>query len=125
MGNKDDLGRLIRFYRLSRNMTQAELAESIGQSPSSVAMYELGQREPDMDVIECIADILNIRIRDLIPERGESKTVATPEDFARLEALHQNPALGILFDRASKMSKKDIDFILRITENISKEVNDD
>ena len=68
MGNKSEIGRRIRLYRKSRNLTQARLAEMIGKSVGAIGMYEKGKREPDMDTIEALADAFNIRMRDLIPD---------------------------------------------------------
>ena len=39
-------------------------------------------------------------------------------DQERLEALHQNPRLGLLFDRSRKMTDKDIDFMLQMADRI-------
>lgn len=77
--NKESLGNLIRFYRKSRGMSQLQLAEAVGCSKSTIAMYETGKREPDMDQIEALADVFNIRIRDLVPERENSAHVNVSE----------------------------------------------
>lgn len=65
---KRTIGDMIRFYRKSRNLSQARLAEMIGSSTSRIGMYETGKREPNMDTIEALADAFNIKIRDLIPD---------------------------------------------------------
>lgn len=75
MSNKTELGKNIRSYRILRNYTQARLAEEIGVSASTIAMYETGQREPDMDMIEAIADILNVSIHDLVPGKSGRRTL--------------------------------------------------
>lgn len=69
-----------------RNLTQAMLAESIQVSPSTIAMYETGKREPDMDTIEAIADILNVRIIDLIQAEAQVYT-ATADQLRAADAL--------------------------------------
>lgn len=85
MDNKQILGQNIRNYRQLRGMTQTQLANALGCASSTVAMYETGKREPDMDTIEAIADIFNIRIRDLVPDR-----IATPEEtLAYVKSLTQ------------------------------------
>lgn len=119
MSNKTELGKNIRSYRILRNYTQARLAEEIGVSASTIAMYETGQREPDMDMIEAIADILNVSIHDLVP--GKSGINASVVDMARLEAMHQNPKLGLLFDRTRKMSSADVEMMLALSERITGE----
>ena len=39
------------------------------------------------------------------PRKQESGNSMSAEDRERLEALHQNPKLGLLFDRSRKMSQ--------------------
>jgi transcriptional regulator with XRE-family HTH domain len=46
-------------------------------------------------------------------------------DYDRLEALHQNPRLGMLFDHSRKMSKEDVDFMIQFAERILKERDND
>jgi transcriptional regulator with XRE-family HTH domain len=43
------------------------------------------------------------------------------QDQDRLEALHQNPRLGLLFDRTRKMSHEDIEFMLQFADRITKD----
>ena len=115
MGNKEDLGIKIRTMRQARGLTQTQLAELIGQSQSSITMYETGRREPELDVIEAMADVFNVPLTAFM-----SKTVSV-DDYDFLEALHQNPRLGMLFDRQRRMSSEDIDFMLQMADRITKE----
>jgi hypothetical protein len=43
------------------------------------------------------------------------------EDQQRLEALHQDPRLGILFDHTRKMKKEDVDFMIQMAERMIQE----
>ena len=45
-------------------------------------------------------------------------------DLQRIEALHQNPKLGMLFDHTRKMSGADVDFMLQMADRILKERDD-
>lgn len=97
MGNKDELGKLIRLYRQSRGITQAQLAEMLNCAPSTIAMYETGKREPDMDTIEALADVFNIRKRDLVPDEEESvQDNLTQYGIKRMSSIapHRVPVLG-------------------------------
>ena len=58
--NNQEVGEMIRTMRLSRNMTQEQLAEAIGKSPSAITMYESGRRRPKADVVEALADVFNV-----------------------------------------------------------------
>ena len=46
MGNFNDM---LKYLRVREKMSQAELADKLGVSKSTVGMYELGKREPDFD----------------------------------------------------------------------------
>ena len=68
MANKNIIGQRIRTMRLSRGMTQADLAHAINQSQSSITMYETGRREPDFETLEAFADIFNVPLSSLVSE---------------------------------------------------------
>ena len=55
-----NFGSILKNLRLSRNITQGELAAKLGISRSAVGMYETGGREPDFEMMEAIADIFNV-----------------------------------------------------------------
>lgn len=50
----------IKELRISRKLSQQELADYLKISKSSVNMYERGEREPGLDMIEAIADFFNV-----------------------------------------------------------------
>ena len=77
MGKKEEIGLRIRTMRKSRRMTQEDLAKAIGQSPSSITMYETGRREPDIETLEAFADVFNVPLSFLISDEApmESKQV--------------------------------------------------
>ena len=49
------LGRRIASLRRKAGLSQAELAERLGVSPSAVGMYEQGRREPSCDILIALA----------------------------------------------------------------------
>ena len=51
---------ILKELRLKDNLTQQELASGLGISFSSVSMYERGQREPNFETLELIADYFNV-----------------------------------------------------------------
>lgn len=55
-----EIGEMIRVRRLSRGMTQDQLADAIGVSPSAVGMYEAGRRKPKDHIVEALADVFNV-----------------------------------------------------------------
>ena len=60
---------MLRYLRTSRNISQAELSKAIGVSPSTIGMYETGEREPSFEIEEKIDDYFNVSLDTL---RGKS-----------------------------------------------------
>lgn len=52
--------------RLSKNLTQSELAKQLDMSASSIGMYEQGRRKPSFEQLEKIADFFNVDMDYLI-----------------------------------------------------------
>ena len=122
-----ELGERIKVGRISRNMTQSRLAALAGVAASTVGMWEQGRREPDLDTIEVLADIYNVPVSYFIDKDDIVITDGsmTKKDKARLEALHQTPRLGLLFDRQRNMSESDIEMMIGLAERIMKERDPD
>ena len=78
-------------------------------------------RNMGRDKIAALAKILQLNPVELVPMPGTDRT----EDEERLEALHQDPRLGLLFDRSRKMSHEDVEFMLQMADRILKERDGD
>lgn len=126
MGNFT-IGQKIKTGRLSREMTQAALAAALGVSPSAVGMWEQDRREPDFDTMEALADIFNVPMSYFVTEDDIHHKTGdiTAKDYERLEALHQNPRLGLLFDRVKDLDEEDIQFMEKYANAIIKERDGD
>ena len=53
-------GDRLKSLRNRKGLSQAEFAKQIGVSKSSVNMYERGEREPNFETLETIADYFNV-----------------------------------------------------------------
>lgn len=60
-----NIGENIKTIRLQKNMTQKNLAEKANISRVSIGNYERGDRVPNIDVINKIANALNVTIGEL------------------------------------------------------------
>ena len=67
---------VLKELRTSRNVTQAELAKAIGVSASTIGMYETGEREPNFETEEKIADYFNVSLDMLRGKEEKQKTFA-------------------------------------------------
>ena len=76
---------MMKYLRTSRDVTQAELARAIGVSPSTVGMYETGERQPNFEIEEKIADYFNVSLDTL---RGKH-TIEVPIDYGKLSDINK------------------------------------
>ncbi len=83
---------MLKYLRRSKGLSQREFAEKIGVSPSTISMYEVGQREPDFETEEKIADYFNIDLNTLRGKDVESPaaTPALSPDREELLANYDN-----------------------------------
>lgn len=71
---------MLKYFRKRENLTQSELAEKLGVSTSRISMYETGEREPDFETEEKIADFFNTDLNTL---RGrDSEQDVFPHELA-------------------------------------------
>ena len=69
--SKKDLqrfGKRLKFLRLSKELTQLELAEILDMSPNFIGMIERGERNTTVENIFKIAKALNIKPSNLFEE---------------------------------------------------------
>lgn len=65
------VGKKIKEARLARGVSQRELSEKLGVSPSMISMYEAGNRIPKYETLKRFADALGVNALSLFDdERG-------------------------------------------------------
>lgn len=93
--------KILKLLRNEKNMSQQELADALGISKSSINMYERGERQPNFEVLETIADFFNVDIDYLLGRTNKttkiinSNTIAahfdgdeyTPEELDEIKAF--------------------------------------
>lgn len=61
-----DFNEHLRKIRREKGFTQRKLSAALEVSRSTVAMWEIGEREPSLDMILQISDLLRVPYTDLI-----------------------------------------------------------
>ena len=94
-----DIGKRIKSARKAKGLTQKQLAEAVGVVTGTIQQYELGKRQPRIEQIEKIAEILGVSLSDLIgfsefledSQRAhiKNKIVDTAEVFSKLSLSEQ------------------------------------
>ena len=126
----------LRLLRKKNNMTQADLAKRIGISSSAVAMYERGEREPNIKTLKKMGSFFNVDMNFLLGmDNDENEKVYAnvskkdSEEGVREESpvfyinadtkfLLENPEYKILFDAMKNIKKEDVDFVKKMIEKI-------
>lgn len=70
--NKEKTGKMIRQARIDKGYTQSELGDLIGVSNKAISRWENGETFPDIGVIEPVAQMLELRIQDIITGTKDS-----------------------------------------------------
>ena len=107
----------LRYLMDARGITQADICRELGVSSATVSNWFTGQKYPRIDRMQRIAELLGVTYSTLTTENG----LQNYEDQKRLEDLHQNPRLRLLFDRSRKMKPEDVETMLAVTASILKE----
>ena len=126
-----EIANKIKARRLELNLTLEDVAQAVGVGRSTVRKWETGMiKNMGRDKIAALARVLQMDPVELVPGPMDlhlfgPDNAIDDEDQQRLEALHQDPRLGLLFDRTRKMRTEDVDFMLQLTERIIKERDGD
>lgn len=79
-----DLGKKIRAHRDELGLTQAELADKLGLTYSSVSQWESGRATPRTPILRQLAELFNTTVADLM---GEDTTEAAISGTSRMVPL--------------------------------------
>lgn len=116
-----EIANKIKTRRQELGLTLEEVAQAVGVGRSTVRKWETGMiKNMGRDKIAKLAKILKLDPVELVPGDGaflQHPSVYTePNDIERLEALHQDPQKGILFDRVRDMPHEDVEKLMQIID---------
>ena len=74
--------KILKLFRNESQLSQQELADALGISKSSINMYERGERQPNFEVLETIADYFNVDIDYLLGRTSKTTKVINPNTLA-------------------------------------------
>lgn len=106
----------LRNLRISRGLTQIQLAEALRTSQSSVTAWECETREPDFKTIEKIANYFNVPMSAILPSSDSVDKVLAAQVS---EMMETNPKLKTLFDKVKYLSDTDLDTVIGVASALS------
>jgi transcriptional regulator with XRE-family HTH domain len=102
---------MLKYLRKRDGYSQAELSEKLSISKSTISMYEIGQRKPDFETLEKIADFFNVDMNFLLGKSGSENDhgfYLNPETASIAQEIHDNKEMRALFSAARDASPEDL-----------------
>ena len=115
---------MLKYLRMRENLSQAELADKLGTAKSTISMYEVGQRSPDIETLELIADFFNVDMNFLLGREIEDGYYIDDDARELAQFLYDNPDYKVLFDASKKVKKEDIEFVKQMLDRFKHEHED-
>ena len=105
--------KILKMLRNEKNMSQQELADALGISKSSINMYERGERQPNFETLELIADTFNVDMNYLLGKKSSTEVIPdvyyfNPETSKIAQEIYDNKELSLLFDAARDADPEDL-----------------
>lgn len=107
--------KVLKLLRKEDKLTQIELGKRLGLSGSAISMYERGEREPELEVLELIADYFNVSI-DYLHNGTELKI---PNNIIPIPATKVVPLLGTIACGEPILANENIEAYVKVGENVS------
>ena len=85
---------MLCYLRRRDGISQKELADRLGVKRSTISMYETGQRQPDFETAEAIADIFNVNMDTLLGK--QTQPAALPSNIHPMPGVVSRPRLGTI-----------------------------
>ena len=112
-----EFNKVLKSLRLDDSLTQKELGKKLGLSGSAISMYERGEREPELEVLEIIADFFNVTI-DYLHTGSNFPDEKIPKGFLPLPKTKKVPRLGVISCGDPINSEENFDGYDDVPENI-------
>lgn len=90
----------LRDLRTQKGYSQVELGKRLGLSNSTISMYERGERQPDYETLDLIADFFNVDVSYLLGKEIGSMYYLDPKVHDIAVELSEDEDLLLLFEKA-------------------------
>jgi transcriptional regulator with XRE-family HTH domain len=133
-----NFGKRLRDLRKNKDLNQTDLAKVFDVSQSTIANYELGNKEPSHDMLLKLADFFNVSLDYLLGQTNDPRPIdqvneenkqriskalkdEEPELVEFWQELKEREDLFLLFKQARELDDDDIKRIIRIIKVIEDE----
>lgn len=99
MGNNNTFATRIKQLRIDNNLTQRDIADKIGITPTGISYWESGNAIPNFETLKKLADFFNVSIDYLTGNENK------------------NNENDVLFRKIGKVDAEKKDLLMRILNN--------
>ena len=78
---KDNLDRIVKELKKSKKISQAQIARLMGVAPSNITEWVKGRSSPGPETITKLAEVLGVKVTDLIDEPQPTETTTITNSF--------------------------------------------
>lgn len=108
--NKNEfIGKRIKEYRTKKKWFQQDLADRVGMTKGAISVYELGRVAAPIAKLQAIADVLEVKLTDLIPPEESVGQDSIDEYIKEAKAKLKSDELAFLELVLAKMNALDVD----------------
>ncbi|WP_431030020.1 helix-turn-helix domain-containing protein [Lysinibacillus sp. LZ02] len=116
------LGIRIKHLREKNNISQIDFAKKIGVSNTVLSRYESGDRKPDYDTLQLIADFFEVSTDYLLGRTDTIEpTTKSQDDEKEFQAFINDPELGVWYKELPRSSEEELRKLRTIWEMIKSE----
>lgn len=113
----------LRSLREEKGLSQNEMAKFIGKSKSSVNMYERGEREPGIEILEAYADYFNVDMEYLIGKtdvrnRFSDNSIPAAENIIPMPKMRKIPLVGTIACGTPILAVENVESNVDVPEHI-------
>ena len=112
-----DFANRLKELRLSKGLTQQELAKKLNITSAAVSAYESGVRTPTIEGFNLLSQYFGVSIDYLA---GNTEYYSDPQATELIQEYFERPELKILFDATKNVTREDILQVASILEKMSK-----
>lgn len=116
----ESLGSRIKYLREKSNISQIEFAKKIGVSNAVLSRYESGDRKPDYDTLNLIADYFDVSV-DYLLGRTDTPEPLNDKEEAEFQAFANNPELNTFYKELPQSDEEAVERLREIWEIIKKD----
>ena len=117
----------LKELRKENNMTQSELANMLGMAKGTVAMWEMGKRNPSFEALEKMSEIFDRRVEYIL---GNSDNSSSPElsdsqvqELGRWQAEEDLAEIVMKYLRLDERGKASVEALINTECNFCRQEN--